>query len=218
MWSATTIILFIIFILVLLIIIVTLVFFNRTVAAVPLITDFGLTVRNLNSGLYMSIENITSTSGATGIFPIMTVKALSQGQPAEPTEGWVLNRPTDTPTGTTVTFFNPSNSGYIQYTTNSAGTSLDPNYILVDRPSVPPDPSASTGPSNIGWFSMSQLLVGNTTITTFKSIYPGQLNGQDQYLIPGVEGSASPSNPNIIPVTIGVPNNNNHYWVVGGAT
>jgi len=144
----------------------------------------------------------------------MTLKSLSPGQPPEPTEGWVLKRPLLNEQSSTINFYNPSNGGYISYNVNAAGTSLDPlsNYIRVDNPSIPSDPTNGVG--SIYWFDIIQTLNGRNTITTFKSLYPGQLNGQDQFLIPGTLGIL-PKNPNILPVIIGVPVNNNHYWIVG---
>jgi hypothetical protein len=214
MVDVTTILLAIIFIIIIAIIIVTLLYFNRNIPAVALITNFGLTIQNVNTGLYMSIENINTSTSPTilNAFPIITLKSLAPEQSPEPTEGWLLDRPTDAPTSTTVTFFNPSNGGYINYNVNLDGTSLNPNYISVDRSSIPSNPTGGTG--SIYWFDIQQTLVGRNTITTFKSLYPGQLNGQDQFLIPGTVG-ISPNNPNVFPVTIGVPSNNNHYWIVG---
>ena len=203
----------IIFIIIVAMIIVGLFYFNRVVPAQPLITDFGLTIRTPNN-LYMSIENINIPSEEENdIFPIITLKSLATGQPPEPTEGWYLDRVTNATTANAnlVTFFNPSNSGYITYTVD-ANNNIVNNIIRADAITKPPDPVPGVPESFRGWFEVMQNSVDKTT--TFKSLYPGPIRGQPQYLIAGNLGQVS-VNPNLIPVTIGIPTNNNNIWIVG---
>lgn len=238
MVEATTILIAIIFIIIVAIIIAGFFFFNRDVAATAQITDFGLPIQNISNNLFMTIENIEINTSPPGvapvfdIFPIMSLKERSAGQPLEPTEGWILKRP-EGATGTTVTFFNPSNSGYMIYgvtgmssgeTGCSEGTaaSLQPPYIKMDRPSIPqPNPSCNNPSSQLAWFDMEQTVVNKTTVTTFRSLNPGPINGVDQFLIAALEeGTASSFNPSVWAVTIGIPDASakNHQWVVGNVS
>jgi hypothetical protein len=212
MVSAVTIVVGIIFVIIVIMIIVGFFYLNRVRAPTPLVTDFGLTIRTPN-GLYMSLENMGVTvSGRTNVNPIMALKGLPTGQTPEPTEGWQLIRPSNDPNSNIVTLFNPSNSGYIRYTVDGNGNIVG-GYILVDRNTPPPDPptAGSTG-SFLGWFELSQNNVNGTS--TFKSLFPGPIKGQEQYLIAGNMGQI-PDNPNIVPVTIGIPSNGNNIWIVG---
>lgn len=214
----TTIILGIIFFLIIAIIIVFVFFYNRELPPTALITDFGLTIQNVNSSLYMTMENIDVPMGSTGqfqsfnIFPVMSTKAILPGNDPEPTEGWILERPNNGPTGMVVTFFNSSNSGYVNYSVSSDGTRIDPPYIAMNArsPPSPPIDSTSAVPANIGWFMMEQTVVNEKTVTAFRSLYPA-----NQYLIPLATNGAFPGNADIILVTIGVPTNGNNLWLVG---
>jgi hypothetical protein len=104
-----------------------------------------------------------------------------------------------------VTFFNPSNSGYINY--GVTGTSVIDGILRIDGVTKPP----FTAPF-LGWFEINQV----NNVTTFKSLYPGQVGGQDQYIIPGKTNSVT-SRPDILPVTIGVPvAPTDNLWIVGG--
>ena len=212
MVTPITIALGIIFIIIVLMIIVGFFYLNRVVPPTALVTGFGLTIKTSN-GLYLSIENIDAASGqgVPNIMPIMVVKGLPNGQPPEPTEGWQLLRPTNQPKSNIVTFFNPSNSGYIKYVVDANGNIVG-NIINVAQITPPPDPVDGNPASFLGWFALEQNAINNTTL--FRSLYPGPIRGQNQYLIPGVLGQI-PNDPNITPATIGIPSNGNNEWIVG---
>lgn len=211
MVNPIVIVLAIIFVIIVAIIITGFFYLNRDRPPIALITDFGLTIRTPDQ-LYLSIETVNVPNIATiNIIPIMVVKGLPTGQPPEPTEGWYLLRPSNNQQGNIVTFFNPTNSGYINYTVNSNGNILF-NVIPQDSVTIPPDPVEGNPASFLGWFALEQNSVDNTT--KFRSLYPGPIRGQDQYLITGTAGSLT-FNPGVIPVTIGVPSNNNDVWIVG---
>lgn len=211
MVSPIIIVLAIIFVIIVAIIITGFFYLNRDRPPIALITDFGLTIRTPNQ-LYLSIENVNITNPATqDIIPVMTLKNLPNGQSAEPTEGWYLLRPSNNQQANIVTFFNPSNSGYIGYTLNSSGN-VSNGVIPMNSITKPPDPIEGNPASFLGWFALEQNSVDNTT--KFRSLYPGPVRSQDQYLITGTLGSLT-LNPNVIPVTIGVPTNNNNLWIVG---
>ena len=210
MVEPTTIVLGIIFLLIVLIIVVGFFYFNKSRPSTALITTFGLTIKT-PGGLYMSMENISIITSPIDvkIFPVMALKPLAQNQDAEPTQGWILKRPTFDPNSNIVTFFNPSNSGYMNYTVDANGNIVD-GVITIYGENIPPDPIAGDPASFLGWFEMNQ----NNNITTFKSLFPGQIKGQDQYIIPGTERQIS-ANPNVLPVTIGLPTGTNNQWIVG---
>lgn len=207
-----TIVIGIIFVIVVLIIIVGLVAYNRNRSATELITNFGLTIKNNSSGLYMSMEMIRTAAGVEpeNIFPIMILKSIPSGQDPEPTEGWILTRTLNNPTDNLVTFFNPSTSGYITYDVDANGNIV--GGIIRTDAVTPVQPVPGDNLSFIGWFELSQ----TNNITTFKSLFPGSIKGQNQYLIPGNLGQIA-TNPNTLPVTIGIPSNNNNQWIVGQA-
>src|SRR5258708_3132243 len=141
----TTILLGIIFIIVIGIFIAIFFFLNRDIPATAQVTDFGLTIQELASGtgLYMTLENILGTTADNYVFHIMSLKAVPLGQHPEPTEGWLLDRPSSDPFGTTVTFFNPTNNGFMTYNVDPTNTQLQPPYIRMDKAVIPSDPVTS---------------------------------------------------------------------------
>ena len=227
-WSGTTIILGIVFFLIIAIVFTVFFFFNRQVMATAQVTKFGLTIQNANTSLnYMSIENIevdtgTGTTEGQDLFPIMSIKPLATDSTPEPTEGWLLERPSNDQSGTVVTFFNPANGGFMNYSVDSTGTKITTPYIMMDGESelspIPPDPNISGQAGQIGWFVMEQNVVNSKTVNAFRSLYPGPINGVNQYLVPGPPIASFPFNPNIkniTPVTIDIPSNGNNFWLVG---
>ena len=226
MVDATTILLGFIFILIIALIITSFFYLNRDRVPVALVTTFGLTIKNVNNDLYISMENVSledpanPISGDVDLFPIMSLKPIVPGQSPEPTEGWILDPIVNKIEGLNlVTFLNPSNSGYITYDVNPDGTTLTGGFIRTDLATRPPDPTSNNITSFKGWFDMNQIVSNNITITTFRSLYPGKIGGTtgtDQYLIPGSENSPGlPNNPNVQPVTIGPASNGNNNWIVG---
>ena len=206
------IILAIIFVIIVLIIIVSFFYLNRNIAPVALITNFGLTIRTVNR-LYLSLQivNVPNSASTIDDRPIITINALADGQSPVTTEGWYLIRPSNNLTGNIVSFFNPTTSGYMNYKVDSNGNIVQ-NVIPMDLITVPPNPIEGNSGSFLHWFALEQNNIDNTT--KFRSLFPGPIRCEEQYLIIGKPGVLI-YNPGVLAATIGVPTNNNNVWIVG---
>lgn len=214
--SAITIIILIIFIIVVLIIYVFLFYYNRTINPTPIITDFGFTL-STNDKQYISIESLLITPDTGPIVePVLVLQNLQNGTPnaSQGWEFWILYPngsaqkisslgDSDIISGQTqVAIRNTYTEGFVTYFTSGGVIfpgSVNASSSRIDNPFTK-------------FFIIEFDVI--TNIVKLKAVGLPQINGQDQYLIPG-----SPVNidsVNVVPVTIGVPGHQqSNEWIVG---
>jgi len=208
MVDVTTLLIGFIFVLIIIIVIVYLVFFNRTVLPMSVITETGFTLSN--NKRFITLESISVPSFTQS--PTLTLQAIPTGEFITGAQEWVFvttdgntvellgTQSGNTVSGTEIFILNTFNGAYVTYTTENNTTIIDG--ILVAN---------AIETSNAQKFILEY---NNPTIVNLRStLLP--IDGQNQYIIPGPMINTGVSSNTAMIVTIGVPqNDNDKNWTV----
>jgi len=212
-----------IFIFIILIIIVYLVYYNRTTVPSAEITNFGFTLSTQDQR-FLTVETLFIPFGGPTPVPAMTLQKIAFGQYATAAEGWNLfdvekqaiipflgtqpggtgaTGPAPTPSNTKVALVNNLTNGFADGVVYQG---VPPLTIFAAKDDDPP----VDGDANV---FILEYDMTKPKVIKLKSATLPQINGQDQYMIPGPVLGVPPGNT-ATTIVFGVPTDNNNEWIV----